>query len=106
MIKKQSMSNPQISEKDIYMAGKYDKIECMNLDNRIKSYDEMPLFLDAYEVSRTLGIGRNSTYELFKSYGFPTIAIKGQFRVRKDDLMKWLDNQKSSKEVDFIGKKK
>ena len=66
----------------------------------------MPLFLDAYEVSRTLGIGRNSTYELFKSYGFPGIIIAGQFRVRKDDLMKWLDNQKSSKEVNFIGKKK
>ena len=106
MMKKQSMSNAEISEKDINKAEKYDKIDHMNLENRIKSYDEMPLFLDVYEVSRTLGIGRNSTYELFKSYGFPRIKLKRQFRVRKDDLMKWLDNQKSSKEVNFIGKKK
>lgn len=106
MRKKQSKSNPEISKKDINKDGEYGKIDHTNLDNRIKNYDDMPLFLDAYEVSRTLGIGRNSTYELFRSYGFPTIPIKGQFRVHKDDLMKWLDNQKSSKEVNFIGKKK
>jgi predicted DNA-binding transcriptional regulator AlpA len=83
-----------------------DKIESKNIENKIRSFDEMPLFLGVNEVSRAFGIGRNSTYELFNSIDFPKIIVAGQFRVCKDDLMTWLDNQKPSKEVEFNGKKK
>lgn len=67
-----------------------DKMNSKNLDNCIKSFDEMPLFLTVNEVSRLLQIGRNSAYQVFNSAGFPKIEIAGQFRVRKDELMKWL----------------
>ena len=75
------------------------KMDSKNIDNLIKSFDEMPLFLDVTEVSRLLKIGRNSAYNVFNSARFPKIEIAGQYRVRKDDLMDWLQNQKTSKEV-------
>lgn len=71
-----------------------DKMTSKNIDNIIKSFDEMPLFLSVEEVSRVFDIGRNSAYNLFNSNGFPKIKIAGHFRVCKDDLMVWLQNQK------------
>ena len=72
----------------------YDKMTSKNIDNIIKSFDEMPLFLSVEDISLVFDIGRNSTYSLFNSKGFPKIRIAGQFRVCKDDLMVWLQNQK------------
>jgi hypothetical protein len=69
---------------------KDDRINYKNLDNKIKSFDEMPLFLKVNDVSKVLRIGRNSTYEIFNSTGFPRIRVAGQFRVNKDDLVEWL----------------
>lgn len=81
-------------KKDMELIKEYDKMMTKNIDNIIKSFDEMPLFLSVEEVSQVFDIGRNSTYNLFNSKGFPKIKIAGQFRVCKDDLMDWLQNQK------------
>ena len=37
-----------------------------------KTYDELPLFIDAKTVSRVLGISRTSAYELMHQKTFPT----------------------------------
>ncbi len=90
-----SMSEePRTLKEDMNLIKEYDKMTSKNIDNLIKSFDEMPLFLSVEEVSQVFGIGRNSAYNLFKSEGFPKIKIAGQFRVCKDDLMVWLQNQK------------
>ena len=81
-------------KEDMNSIKEYDKMTSKNIDNIIKSFDEMPLFLNVEEVSQVFDIGRNSAYNLFKSEGFPKIRIAGQFRVCKDDLMSWLQNQK------------
>jgi predicted DNA-binding transcriptional regulator AlpA len=73
----------------------YDKIGAKNIDNRIRSFDEMPLFLDVKDVANTLNIGRNSAYYMFNADGFPRIKVAGQYRVRKDDLVDWLKKQRN-----------
>ncbi len=40
-----------------------------------KSYDELPLFLNASMVAKTLGISTSSAYELMHEKGFPVIRI-------------------------------
>ncbi len=84
----------EIVKKGIDITQEYGKMESKNLDNLIKSFDEMPLFLSVEDVSLVFNIGRNSTYNLFNSTEFPTIKIAGQFRICKDDLIGWLQKQK------------
>lgn len=71
-----------------------DKIPEKNLENRITSIDEMPLFLNVLAVAEILEIGRNSAYCLFRSVGFPSLRIAGQLRVYKYDFLDWLKTQK------------
>ena len=84
----------EIVKKGIDITQEYGKMGSKNLDNLIKSFDEMPLFLSVEDVSLVFNIGRNSTYNLFNSAEFPTIKIAGQFRICKDDLIGWLQKQK------------
>ena len=46
----------------------------------IKNFDELPLFLNAQLVSRTLGISPSSAYELLHEDGFPSLRIEGALR--------------------------
>ena len=39
----------------------------MNHNNRLKSYDELPLVLDVADIQRVMGISRASAYELVHS---------------------------------------
>ena len=39
----------------------------------IKNFDELPLFLNAQLVSRTLGVSPSSAYELLHEDGFPSL---------------------------------
>ncbi len=74
------------------MDKKCDKMKTKNLDNRIRTIDELPLWLNVNDVSQALDIGRNSTYELFNSVGFPKFRVAGQNRVFKDDFIDWCKN--------------
>ena len=40
-----------------------------------KSYDELPLFLNAETVAKLLGISPSSGYELMHEKGFPVLRI-------------------------------
>ena len=58
----------------------------------IKNFDELPLFLNAQLVSRTLGVSPSSAYELLHEDGFPSLRIgsrlvvpKEQFRLRSEE---------------------
>ena len=52
-----------------------------------KNYDELPLFLNASMVAKTLGISTSSTYELMREKGFPVINI-GCSNVVQNDFIK------------------
>ena len=58
-----------------------------------KSYDELPLFLNAETVAKTLGIAISSSYELLKEKDFPSITIGNRIVVPKDQFIQWVENK-------------
>jgi len=60
-----------------------------------KSYDELPLMLNAEMVKNALGISISSAYELMHEKDFPSIKIGNRIIVPKDKFRDWI-NKKSS----------
>lgn len=58
-----------------------------------KSYDELPLFLNAKNVRQVLGISISSAYELMHEKGFPSVRIGSRLIVPKSKFATWVDNQ-------------
>ena len=49
-----------------------------------KSYEELPLFLNAELVAKTLGIAPSSAYELMNEASFPTLRVGSRIVVPKE----------------------
>ena len=60
------------------------------------TYDEIPLFLDANDVVRILGISKANVYYMFKAAGFPTICIGKRKLVRREKLFSWIESQENN----------
>ena len=56
-----------------------------------KSYDELPLMLNAEMLRDVLGISLTSVYELLHDKDFPSIKIGNRFVVPKEKFMEWID---------------
>lgn len=54
------------------------------------SYDQLPLFLNAELVAKTLGVAPSSAYELMHERGFPTLHIGSRMVVPKDKFIEWV----------------
>lgn len=54
------------------------------------SYDQLPLFLNAELVAKTLGIAPSSAYELMHGNDFPTLRIGSRMVVPKDKFIEWV----------------
>ena len=59
----------------------------------IKNFDELPLFLNAQLVSRTLGVSPSSAYELLHEDGFPSLRIGSRLVVPKEQFRLWVERQ-------------
>ena len=57
--------------------------------SEFKSYDELPLFLNAKIVAQVLGISLAGTYELLHREGFPVVKIV----VPKEKFLSWVESQ-------------
>ncbi len=55
-----------------------------------KSYDELPLFLNADTVAKVLGISSASTYELMREKDFPVLKIGNRLVVPKEQFIHWV----------------
>ena len=55
-----------------------------------KSYDELPLFLNAETVAKTLGVSPSSGYELMHTEGFPALKIGSRMVVPKAEFIAWV----------------
>ena len=53
-------------------------------------YDQLPLFLNAELVAKTLGIAPSSAYELMHEKNFPTLRIGSRMVVPKDKFIEWV----------------
>ena len=56
-----------------------------------KSYDELPLFLNAETVAKLLGISPSSAYELMHEKGFPVLKIGNSIVVPKEKFREWVE---------------
>ena len=56
-----------------------------------KSYDELPLFLNADTVAKTLGVSPSSGYELMHDKEFPSLKIGSRIVVPKECFIRWVE---------------
>ena len=56
-----------------------------------KSYDELPLFLNAEIVARVLGVSPSSGYELMHEPDFPSLRIGSRIVIPKEAFIRWVE---------------
>ena len=56
-----------------------------------KSYEELPLFLNAKMVAQVLGIAPSSVYELMHESSFPVLKIGSRMVVPKEKFVQWVE---------------
>jgi len=56
-----------------------------------KSYDDLPLFLNAAMVAKVLGVSPSSGYELLHEPGFPVLKIGSRMVVPKEKFRAWVE---------------
>ena len=60
-------------------------------ESTYKSYDELPLFLNAATVASVLGVSPSSGYELMHESGFPSLRIGNRIVVPKEQFVRWVE---------------
>ena len=65
--------------------GKYNMKE-----SNYKTYDELPLFLNAATVAKVLGVSPSSGYELMHEPDFPVLKIGSRMVVPKEQFVEWV----------------
>ena len=55
-----------------------------------KSYEELPLFLNAGTVAKVLGVAPSTAYELMHEADFPTLKIGNRIVVPKEQFIAWV----------------
>ena len=55
-----------------------------------KSYDDLPLFLNAATVAKVLGITPSSSYELMHEADVPVLKIGNRMVVPKEKFVSWV----------------
>ena len=65
--------------------------------SKYKSYDELPLFLNAELVAKVLGVSPSSGYELMHEPDFPVLKVGSRMVVPKEKFIEWVErNTKGS----------
>lgn len=59
--------------------------------SKYKSYDDLPLFLNAEMVSAVLGVAPSSAYELMHKAGFPVLKVGSRMVVPKEKFVQWVE---------------
>lgn len=60
-------------------------------ESTYKTYDELPLFLNAATVSSVLGVSPASAYELMNEKDFPTLRVGSRMVVPKEKFIEWVE---------------
>ena len=62
-------------------------------ESNFKSYDDLPLFLNARTVAEVLGPSTTGAYELLQRSDFPTLRIGSRVVVPKESFLMWVKSQ-------------
>ena len=60
-------------------------------ESKYKSYDDLPLFLNASLVAQVLGVSPSSGYELMHNPGFPVLRVGNRMVVPKEKFIQWVE---------------
>ena len=66
--------------------------ELLQMSN-CKSYDDLPLFLNASLTAQVLGVSPSTAYELMHEPGFPVLRVGSRMVVPKEKFTQWVDAQ-------------
>ena len=69
------------------------------VQSKFKSYDELPLFLNAKTVAEILGISVAGAYELLHHEDFPVLRIGSRLVVPKEKFLSWIESQTGGNEI-------
>ena len=58
-----------------------------------KTYEDLPLTLNAEDVADVLNLSRSKAYELLHCTNFPSIRVGKRLIVPRDKFLAWLDAQ-------------
>ena len=58
-----------------------------------KSYDDLPLFLNAKLVAQVLGVSISTAYEVMHEPSFPTLRVGSRMVVPKERFIQWAEEQ-------------
>ena len=64
-------------------------------ESTYKSYDDLPLFLNAELVAQVLGISQAGAYDLLHSEGFPVLKMGTHMVVSKEQFRQWVESKTS-----------
>lgn len=59
--------------------------------SQFNDYSDLPLFLNAETVARTLGVAPSSVYELMHESDFPVLKVGNRMVVPKEKFIQWVD---------------
>lgn len=60
-------------------------------ESEYKSYDDLPLFLNADTVGKVLGVSPASTYEQMHEPDFPMLRVGSRMVVPKEQFIQWVN---------------
>ena len=83
-----SARGPSKQSKNFY---KQQEVKNYLKESLYKSYDELPLFLNADTVAKALGVSPSSGYELLHEPGFPSLRVGNRIVVPKEMFMQWVE---------------
>lgn len=59
----------------------------------IRSYDDLPLFLNVNLVAQVLGVSISTAYEVMHEPGFPVLRVGSRMVVPKEKFIQWAEEQ-------------
>ena len=60
-------------------------------ESTYKTYDDLPLFLNAAMVAQVLGASPAISYELMHEKDFPTLRVGSRMVVPKEKFIEWVE---------------
>lgn len=63
------------------------------MDNKYRSFDDLPLTLTVEEAGQVLRVGRNTAYELVRCGQLHSVKVGRQLRIPKQALLEYLGQQ-------------
>ena len=61
--------------------------------SNIRSYADLPLFLNANLVAQVLGVSISTAYEVMHEPNFPTLRVGSRMVVPKGKFIQWAEEQ-------------